>query len=285
MKPPNLPELGVADDGLFTPEVGDWAEEKYRLLWCYADLFAASMKNRWDERCYIDLFAGPGYARIRGTKRIVQSSSLLALQVTNPYDCYIFCDSDPRCTSSLQMRARRLRPEARCFFLNCDVNTSSAEIISLLPSHGRTHRVLSFCFIDPCKISDIKFSTLVRDLSTRYVDFLIHVPAMDPKRTEHIHLQKDSEVISDYLGTTSWKEERKRGDPTIKFDLYIAQEIDKLMKSLRYVYGGISDSIMIRSTKRNLPLYRLVFYSRHPLGAKFWKEALKYSDPQMSLFR
>ncbi len=276
-------DLSVQDDGLFTPEVGDWAEEKYRLLWCYADLFATSMKKTWDERCYIDLFAGSGYARIRGTSRVVQSSSFLALQVADPFDCYIFCDSDPRCISSLETRVNRLKPAARCFFKNCDVNTSSADIISDLPPHGRDRKVLSFCFIDPCKLKDIKFS-LIRDLSSRYVDFLIHIPAMDPIRSEFARLRKDSGVISDYLGTTSWRDARSKGDPTIPFDIFVAGALNSQMKALGYIYGGISESVMIRSTERNLPLYRLAFYSRHALGEKFWKSAKKYSNPQMSLF-
>lgn len=277
------PQINVADDSLYIPDVGDWAEDKYRLLWCYLDLFATSMKAKWDARCYIDLFAGSGYARIRGTSRIVQSSSFLALQVTDPFDCYIFCDSDPRCISSLEARVSRLRPAARCFFKNRDVNSSSADIISDLPSHGPDRKVLSFCFIDPCKIKDIKFA-LIRDLSSRYVDFLIHIPVMDPKRSESARLREDSGVISDYLGTTSWKDARKKGDPAIPFDIFIGEVLDKQMKSLGYVHGGISASVMIRSTERNLPLYRLAFYSRHALGEKFWKSAKKYSDPQMSLF-
>jgi three-Cys-motif partner protein len=281
--PVNPPALTVEDDGLFTPIVGDWAEEKYRLLWCYADLFATSMKKRWDARCYIDLFSGSGLAKIRGTNRIVQSSALLALQVTDPFDNYIFCDSDPRCISSLKERVARFNPASQCSFMNCNVNTSTAEIMANIPPHGRGRRVLSFCFVDPCKLKNIQFS-VIRDLSSRYVDFLIHIPAMDPKRSESIHLRKNSAMISDYLGTSSWREARLKGDPAIPFDLFIAEALDVQMKSLNYIYGGISERIMVRSTEHNLPLYRLVFYSRNALGAKFWDDAKKYSTDQRSLF-
>ena len=279
----NPPDLSVKDDGLFTPEVGDWAEEKYRLLWCYADLFATSMKKKWDERCYIDLFSGSGYARIRRTKRIVQSSSLLALQVTDPFDCYIFCDSDPRCISSLKERVSRLSPQSKCFYKNCDVNKSYPDIISGLPAFSRGHRVLAFCFIDPFKLSDIKFST-IRKLSERFVDLLINIPAGELRRNENLYSSKTSTLIADYLGTDSWRNVRSKGDPTIPFDLCIADIFDSQMKSLRYVYGGLSGYKMVRSTEKNLPLYRLVFYSRHKLGGKFWEEAKKYGDPQMHLF-
>ncbi|MCJ7486867.1 MAG: three-Cys-motif partner protein TcmP [Candidatus Aminicenantes bacterium] len=279
----NPPDLSVRDDGLITPEVGDWAEQKYRLLWNYADLFATSMKNKWDERGYIDLFAGAGYARIRGTSRIVQSSSLLALQVADPFDFYIFCDADSNRLASLRERAARLKPVARCCFKNCDVNTSNREIISELPPYGPKRKVLSFCFVDPYKMSDIKFST-IQNLSSRFIDFLILIPAMDPIRDEATYYSETSNVVSDYLGNTAWRAARRQDDPLSRFDLFITKSLDSQMKSLGYIYGGLFETLMVRSTKKNLPLYRLGFYSRNKLGERFWKDAKKYSDPQMSLF-
>jgi hypothetical protein len=63
-------DLRVDDDGLLTPEVGAWAETKYCLLALYDELFSTGMKNKWDQRVYLDyldLYAGAGYSRIQGT--------------------------------------------------------------------------------------------------------------------------------------------------------------------------------------------------------------------------
>src|SRR5438105_2170269 len=57
-----LPRL--KDDGLHAPEVGRWAEQKYRLVATYAGMFATGMKKKWEKRIYIDLFAGAGRSRI-----------------------------------------------------------------------------------------------------------------------------------------------------------------------------------------------------------------------------
>ena len=277
------PEIVVSNDGLYTPEVGDWAERKYRLLWHYANLFATSMKYKWDQRVFIDLFSGAGYARIRGTERVVQTSSLLALQVADPFDRYIFCDSDANCIDSLKKRVEKINPSARCFFEKCNVNISCSEIISDMPLHGSGRKVLSFCFVDPFKLTDIRFET-IKNLSGRFVDFLIHVPAMDPIRNEGIYYLPDSSVVADYLGKANWRELRPLGDPLVPFDIFITKNLDSQMKALSYHHGGILENVMIRSTDKNLPLYRLGFYSRNQLGEKFWKEAKKYSDPQLSLF-
>jgi len=56
------------------------------------------------------------------------------------------------------------------------------------------------------------------------------------------------------------------------------------MAELRFRYASLADMVHIRSTKENLPLYHLGFFSRHELGSKFWREARKYSDDQMHLF-
>jgi hypothetical protein len=74
-----LPEL--EDDGLSTPDISEWGEEKYRLVGYYATLFANSMKGKWGSRVYIDLFSGAGRARIKDTNRILPASPLLALDV------------------------------------------------------------------------------------------------------------------------------------------------------------------------------------------------------------
>jgi three-Cys-motif partner protein len=92
----------LLDDGLDTPEIGPWGEEKYRLVHLFARLFATSMKEKWDYRVYIDLFAGSGRSRIEGTKRIIRASPLLALEIPDQFDRYIFCEQDEERMAALQ---------------------------------------------------------------------------------------------------------------------------------------------------------------------------------------
>jgi hypothetical protein len=83
--------LRVEDDGLVCPEVRWWAESKYRLISLYDELFATGMKNKWDQRVYVDLYAGAGYSHIHGTDVRLKGSPLLALDVSCPFDKYISC--------------------------------------------------------------------------------------------------------------------------------------------------------------------------------------------------
>ena len=90
----NQNSIEAFDDGLFKPEVGPWAENKYKILHHYNHMFATGMKNRFHNRVYIDLFSSAGIAKIRDASRFVLTSSLIALNLPVPYDQYIYCDID-----------------------------------------------------------------------------------------------------------------------------------------------------------------------------------------------
>lgn len=101
---------GLEDDRLDTPIVGAWGEKKYRLIGVYADTFATAMKGKWGARVYIDLFAGAGRVRLRGSQRLVASSATRAMGVKDPFDRYIFCDMDNSRLEALVQRATRDYP-------------------------------------------------------------------------------------------------------------------------------------------------------------------------------
>jgi three-Cys-motif partner protein len=275
-------EISAQYDGLYTPEVGAWCEQKYLLLSNYAQIFATSMKDKWDERVYIDLFSGAGHARLKDSAKIVLSSPLLALSVKDPFDSHIFCDNNPRCIEALQTRTSKVAPGAKVRFVVGDANASVGEIVAHMPIFSTTHRVLGFCFVDPFSLSNLKFET-IKALSRRFVDFLVHLPAMDPRRNEDIYVG-ENKVVDKFLGDQSWRPEWKQHKGKVTFDYFVAQQFSLRMKSLEYDHSGLDESVFVRSTDKNLPLYRLAFYSRHGLGAKFWKEIKKCTDHQGVLF-
>jgi three-Cys-motif partner protein len=275
-------EIQVADDGLYTPDVGPWGENKYRLFWYYADLFATSMKEKWHQRVYLDLFTGAGRARIEGTERIVLGSPLLALEIAHPFDRYIFCDRNRECIEALKMRATTSHPGADVVFLVGDANQLTEAILRSMPAYGSSRRVLGFCFADPYRMQDLRFST-ISALATRYMDFLILIPAMDPLRNEVNYLDASNQVVDLFLGTTTWRTAWAEKGGRIPFDLHVASSFNEQMRQIGYRFGGIHEGVLVRSTEKNLRLYRLGFFSRSELGQRFWREAKRYSDPQLYL--
>lgn len=62
---PACKEIPEAPDDLAASPVGSWALQKYLLLVNYAQVFATATKFTWQERVYVDLFAGCGKSTIR----------------------------------------------------------------------------------------------------------------------------------------------------------------------------------------------------------------------------
>jgi three-Cys-motif partner protein len=273
-------EPPLKDDGLETPEIGPWGEHKYRLAQGYARVFATAMKGKW-HRVYVDLYAGSGRARIQGTGRIVSTSPLRALKVQHPFDQYVFCEIDPKLLESLRTRVSKEHEDANVSFVLGDINIKIAEVLSRLPVPSKTKKVLTFCFADPYKLDDLKFET-IRQLSSRYVDFLILVPTeMDANRNERRYCQPNNKTLDEFFGgenwRAAWEKAKQEGEPFWGFVLkYFASR----METLGYLDHAAEQAELIRSVEKNLPLYRLAFFSRNQLGAQFWKEVRKYATPQ-----
>ena len=273
----------LEDDGLPTAEIGGWGENKYQLVSMYAALFARSMRNKWDDLVYLDLFAGSGKSRIRGTRRVVLASPLLVVGITEAFQKYIFCESNKSYVEALAKRCGRDFPDRKVTIIHGDANEKAAEIVAEMPRPGRSRKVLGFCFLDPFQMQNLHFST-IETLSQRFIDFLVLIPSsMDANRNEQNYIRPQNKTMENFLGNPDWRarwdEEKASGK---SFEQFIVEEFGYSMQKLRYIDPGLSEAKLIRGDK-NLPLYRLVLYSRSKVGAKFWKETQKYSDPQMKL--
>jgi three-Cys-motif partner protein len=276
------PLPSVEDDGLYTPEVGEWAERKYRLIAYYAEMFATSMKDKWASRVYMDLFAGAGRGRIKDSSRIITTSALLALEVRNPFDRYVFCDIEPDCIAALQERVRRSHPDRDVRYLTGDANGLVEPVLRELPPHRLKAGVLSFCVLDPFNLGNLQFSTVKR-LSTIFVDFLVLIPSyMDANRNERAYTAAGNSTVADFLGNPGWRLawSEVRGE----FGNFVVDQFGQSMKRLGFIYDGPGDEVLFHLPRKNVKLYHLVFYSKSELGMRFWRQARKYSDPQMDLF-
>src|SRR5262249_42966413 len=146
-------------------------ETKYRLLALYGELFSTGMKNKWDQRIYIDLYAGAGYSRVQGTSRFLKGSPAIALTVTDPFDKYIFCEEREDRLTALKTRAQRIAPHADVAYIpgKCDIEID--KICNEIPRGSASNKVLNLCLVDPFDFG-LKFETL-RRLSAFYIDFVV----------------------------------------------------------------------------------------------------------------
>jgi three-Cys-motif partner protein len=277
--------LDAHDDGLYYgDEVGAWVEDKHRLVSLYETLFSTGMKRKWDVRVYIDLYSGPGMVRVRGTGKLLWGSPLLALQVKDPFDRYIFCESDGTALDALKRRVERLFPNAEACYVHGDCNDVVEEICSKIPAHSRESKVLSFCFVDPYDLS-VKFST-IRKISEKFVDFLTLLAlGMDANRNLQHYLDPSNQKIDDFLGLPDWRDKwtRQFFSEGVSFPQFLAETYAKQMETLGYLPVAFHQMKLIRSDVKNLPLYHLALFSRHRLAYSYWDDVLKYATSQLSL--
>ncbi len=272
----------LEDDGLHTPEVGSWSDVKYRLISNYAEMFSTSMRKKWDKRVYIDLFAGAGRAAIKDTGEIVETSSLLAMGVTHPFDRYVLCDSEAQCIDALRTRVADQYPSHDVAYLTGDCNSMVDEVLAQVPPFSKSCRVLSFCVVDPFNVSNLKFDT-IRRLAQIYADFLVLIPShMDANREQVAYLDPKSTAIADFAGRPHWRNDHP--GYRRQFGTFVVDQFGQSMKDLKFIYEGPGTEVLVSLPKKNVKLYYLAFFSKNERGMDFWKKARKSSDDQMSLF-
>jgi len=275
----------IDDDGLITPEIGPRGEQKYRLLQGYAKVFGTSMKKKWDARIYVDLFSGSGRSRVRDTGTILLASPLLALEIPDRFDRYIFCEKDPQKLAALETRVRRDYASVDVRFIPGDANEETKKIAAEVREYAETKKkFLTFCFADPWKLENLRFST-IEQLAKLYIDFLILIPTgMDAARNvSHVYIRPENKTLDEFVGTSEWRDAwRKAESKKETFDSFLTNFYATRMEELGYRRHAAEQTQLIRSTEKNLPLYRLAFFSRNKLGQQFWKEVKKYENPQLA---
>jgi three-Cys-motif partner protein len=268
------------DDGFyFERDVGPWVEDKHRLVQLYEELFSTGMKNKWDYRVCIDLFAGPGLVSVRESQKFLWGSPIRALTVKEPFDKYIFCEANPVALNALRTRVTRMFPNADVSFVSGDCNDQVEQIKAAIPQHSQGKKVLSFCFVDPYDLS-IKFQT-IRNLSERYIDFLMLLAlGMDASRNVQSYVNPTNLKIDVFLGMETWRDLWHQEALTKSFPQFLAELYAKQMETLRYLPLPFHQMKQIRSDIKNLPLYHLALFSRKEIAYDYWGEVLKYGTSQ-----
>lgn len=275
------PIIEVENDGLFIHDGHIWSEEKYKLVGGYCEMFTRGMRKNWEQLVYIDLYSGPGYCRIKENSKILKSSPLIALSLPIPFDKYIFCDSDALSISALEKRISLSYPGKDTLCIHADANVAIEDIKSLIPHHGPNNKVLTFCFIDPYDLN-INFDTIKVLTKNKLVDVLIlQAYFMDANRNYDNYIKDDNEKISKYLGFDDWRN-KYQSSPYYPNDfvVYLMKHFDDNMKQLHFL-EPVRTSIKI--PQKNVKLYYLSFYSRHPLGNDFFKKVQIYANDQLNL--
>jgi three-Cys-motif partner protein len=276
--------LSVEEDGLVTLEIGSWSEEKYRLIALYDQLFSKGMKDKWDLRVYVDLYAGAGFGKVKGTETRLKGSPLIALDVEYPFDKYIFCEQDPEKLDALRQRVARLAPKADVVFIEGSCDSRVYDILRAIPKGSTGRKVLSLCLVDPFDFG-FKFDTL-KHLSAAYMDFLVLLAAqMDANRNYDSYTASGNTKIADALGNHDWRQRWETSNlQRSRFPMFLAEEFSKSMTAIGFLPRKVHDMKLVKTYDNNMALYYLALFSKHQRAHEFWKDVLKYGTDQRALW-
>lgn len=240
----------------------------------FSGMFATAMKpserkRGWQHRIYLELFSGPGkcFVRETGSEHLGSPLKIIDQEFTR----FIFVDINSKAARALETRLKGHPNSDKVEIWNGDC----ADVIQQLdfPDHS-----LTFGFIDPTGIAHAPFSLIETLRSKTRCDLLINVQhGMGIKMNMHQYTPDADEdcALTKFLGDDSWKTVLG-SSPRDFFRAYLDLYRGKLEK-IGFVHS--KNSVLV-NTKRNVPLYLLLFASAHKLGQDFWDKAVSGSKPQ-----
>lgn len=255
------------EDGLPVRCVGEWSSTKHYYIEKYIDIFHSGMTKKFQIINYIDLFAGPGKCRVKGTRDLTDGSPLIASRFG--FSGYFLVDMNPDAIAALRNRF----PHAdRTVFYQEDCNLCAVDI------RGRTSdHALNLLVADQTTVQ-LKFKTLKILTERRRVDMILYFPTgVYFKRA--VPILKDEEKIQavhDFFGDRGeglkiWRTSSPAAQNAAVVAYYKAR-----LRTIGYQFDEKVDrDIAILNEDKKVELYRLILASKHPLGAKFWRNIQK----------
>ncbi|MCD9008005.1 three-Cys-motif partner protein TcmP [Luteimonas sp. XNQY3] len=250
-------------DGLPCELVGSWVKDKHTRLRHYVDISRAARRKFDGNTSFIDLYCGPGRAKINDTTEYLPGSTVAAAleaQRNTPFGSIHFGDLDADNMQACESRLARENLGPRHSYTGPAVETA-AKVVAGLSKSG-----LHFAFLDPYNIKSMPFEVIQTLASKPRMDLLIHLSSMD--LTRNIKQYMRSGTLENFA--PGW---RSHVDPHARNNLALIGLVNYWCGLIRGLgYEDVSTGLELVSGNRRQPLYWLALASRNPLGTRFWGE-------------
>ncbi|MBX5130963.1 three-Cys-motif partner protein TcmP [Rhizobium lentis] len=270
-------ELIPGDDGNLVEEVGSWATTKHEYLRRYIDISRGVRQRFIGPRSagatYIDLFSGPGRAKIRNGE-FIDGSCVAAWEMSrrggSPFSEVIIADSDP---VRLQLAEHRLRKAGAPVKAHLGKAADTAKVIA----KGLNPYALHFAFIDPFNLGAFDFEVMKAFAGFQRIDTIVHVSKMDLQRNLGFNVKAQQDAFE--IFAPGWRSVVDLSQPQAGIRRGVFDHWRNLVAG-----AGIAPSANMKliTGSKGQHLYWLLLAAKHDLAHKFWKEAS--NDGQGSLF-
>ncbi|MDE2639306.1 MAG: three-Cys-motif partner protein TcmP [Chloroflexota bacterium] len=255
--------LVEAADGHAARQVEAWSEDKLFYVERYMNIFTGGMKRKWANLVYADLFAGPGINIDADSGQESLGSALLAVKA--PFTKVFLSDADRDVVEALRARtADQDRERVRVECLDC--NEAPARAREFLFPPGLGSGTLGLALLDPFAYQ-ISFDSVRRLSADVPLDLIITFMTNFARRFLYEPGFGPGSDFERFMGTAEyrvWRDEPQQSVTRSLLDLY-----ERQLRGIGYPH--VDDDSRILNTK-NSTMYHLVFASKDPRGADFFKK-------------
>jgi len=254
-------------DELIVDDVGKWAVEKHARVQAYIKIASATRAKyvpppSWRAGAsYIELFSGPGRSLIRGTKRVIDGSPLVAYKAAQlsgvPFTAIHLNDFDAAKSAAVEKRIRALGGAPVCY--NDPADVAVDKIVAAVNPKG-----LHFAFLDPYNLEGLSFD-IIRKMSKLKVDLLIHVSVHDLQRNLDDY-SRPGDVLDTFA--PGWS---NQVDPNQSINSFRAALMEYWLAEIRKLGKLPAKGVELIEGSKGQRLYWLVFASEHGIARKFWE--------------
>ncbi len=249
-----------AKDGDIARKSGLWAKRKHHYLGNYCGITTRSMRNKF-RLVYIDVMAGPGICKIKGTGEEFPGSPFIALE--HDFAEYLLIEADPDLADILRKRVARHPKAAR-------VKVITENWGNLAEAGGLCfdQKNLVVAFVDPTGISQIPMSAMRALARSPRIDLLVTIQyRLGIVWNAPQYFKTENETVLDaFLDLRDWREWNWRD--ASDFGRLTINRFSKNMAKEGFI-GARHVSV-----PEDNPLYRFTLFSRHPKGEEFWNKIL-----------
>jgi three-Cys-motif partner protein len=260
------PKYELDSDELPIEEVGPWAKKKLKILHDYIIASGAARRKFKDGfSSYIDVFCGPGKAKIRTTGEIIDGSPLVAVKSSasslSPFSSIHISDAD---YSLLEAATERLRKHHSKVVPQVGPAKSAVKAIaSKIDPKG-----LHLAFVDPYNIGNLSFTLFEEFARFQSIDILVHVSVSDLRRNADRYSREDAEQFDSFA--PDWREhidEQRHNARSLRTEIlkYWAAKVETLGLPRAHYHESVK-------APGGQELYWLVLLSGHPLAHDLFKK-------------
>lgn len=245
--------------------VGRWVpEEKHRYLKRYLDATREAQK-KFKQRVLIDPFCGPGRIQVEGENFTREGGSVMAyrqsVQSGAPFTRVLVGDIDPERVRANELRLACVGASVSAF--TGPANETVDAMIKAVPFGA-----LALAYIDPYNLEYLSFSIIERLAKLEHVDFAVHFSLMDLTRNIDMELDPKRDRFDHAL--PGWRARvptyalSKASLPGWFFTAWC-----NAVEALGFKVSG---QMPLITDGKGRSIYRLVFFSRHPLPDRIWND-------------